>query len=111
ALIANENPSLTNTQIIDHWRNFQNVNTTITAAYPTSVDSTQHIDMWMQIIDDHAALISDWPNEPGSAQDQVSDQTAAAMQAAGWTITRIPAVRSSGTHYTYTNSVMFNDIV
>jgi agmatine/peptidylarginine deiminase len=111
ALIQNENPSLTGSQIVDLWRSFQNVETTLTAAYPASVDSTQHIDMWMQIVGDRAALVSDWPNEPGSVQDQVADQTAAAMQADGWAITRIPAVRSGGTHYTFTNVVMFNDIV
>ncbi|MCC6970804.1 MAG: agmatine deiminase family protein [Phycisphaerales bacterium] len=110
-LISNENPTLTNPQIISHWANFQNVNTTITAAFPTSVDSTQHIDMWMQILGDRKVMISDWPNNAGSAQDIVCDNTAAAMQAAGYTVHRVPARSISGTHYTYCNTVICNDLL
>ena len=47
-LIVNENPTLTEPQIISYWNQFQNVDTTLTDAFPTNVDSTQHIDMWMQ---------------------------------------------------------------
>jgi agmatine/peptidylarginine deiminase len=110
-LIANENPSLTQTQIRNHWRDFQNVETTLTAAYPSSVDSTQHIDMWMQIIGDRAAVVSNWPLEPGSTHDSVSDGVAASLIAQGWTVTRTPAFRSGFTHYTYTNVILFNDLV
>jgi len=110
-LIANENPSLTEPQIIAYWNQFQNVGTTLTTPFPTTVDLTQHIDMWMQITGDNSAIIADWPSNIGSAQDVICDNTAAAMTADGWTIARVPGRSLSGVHYTYTNAVMCNDIV
>ncbi len=110
-LISNENPTLTDAQIIGYWNQFQNVDTTLTTPFPTTVDSTQHIDMWMQITGDNSAVIADWPNNPGSTQDVVCDTTAAAMISDGWNIARVPARSINGTHYTYTNVVMCNDIV
>ena len=110
-LINNENPSLSAQQIIDLWRDFQGVETELFDALPAFVDSTQHIDMWMQIAGDDRIVISDWPLEPGSQWDRVCDQAAADFAANGWTVTRVPALRSGGTHYTFTNVVMVNDIV
>jgi agmatine deiminase len=48
-LIANENGSLTEGDIVGLWRRYQNLETALTAPLPASVDATQHIDMWMQI--------------------------------------------------------------
>ena len=110
-LIVNENPGLTGTQIIDLWRDFQSVETTLFDPLPAFVDSTQHIDMWMQIVADDVIVISDWPLEPGSSWDATCDAAAADFAAAGWTVTRTPAVRQGGTHYTFTNVVMCNDLV
>jgi hypothetical protein len=108
--VQNENPSLTATQIQQVWHTYENDNVTITGAFPTSVDSTQHIDMWMQIFDDNKAFISDWPNNPGSAQDVICDNTAALMQSRGYQVTRLPAYSIGGVHYTFTNMVVFNNI-
>ncbi|MCC6676650.1 MAG: agmatine deiminase family protein [Phycisphaerales bacterium] len=110
-LIANENPSLTEPQIIALWNSYQNVDTTLTNPFPTTIDSTQHIDMWMQVVGDRAVVISDWPANPGTTQDVVCDQTAALMQSMGYTVTRIPARSVSGVHYTYTNVMMCNGVV
>lgn len=110
-LTNNENPTLTESQIVAHWHNYQNVNTTMTTPFPSSIDSTQHIDMWMQITGDTQVMISDWPSNPGSAQDVICDSTATSMAGLGWTITRIPAFSVSGTHYTYTNVVMCNNLI
>ncbi|MEM7756210.1 MAG: agmatine deiminase family protein [Planctomycetota bacterium] len=110
-LINNENPSLTQSEILQLWRDFQSLETTLFDAFPTFVDSTQHIDMWMQIAGDDQIVISDWPLEPGSQWDQICDQAAADFAANGWTVTRVPALRSGGTHYTFTNVVMVNDLV
>ncbi|MDF1798461.1 MAG: agmatine deiminase family protein [Planctomycetota bacterium] len=110
-LIANENPGLSEPQIIQTWKDYQSVDTTLTSPFPTSVDSTQHIDMWMQIIADRQVVISDWPFNVGSFQDQVCDGAAATMAAAGYTVTRVPARSIGGTHYTYTNMVMCNDLL
>ncbi|MEM1422591.1 MAG: agmatine deiminase family protein [Planctomycetota bacterium] len=110
-LIVNENPGLGASQIVRLWRDYQNVETELFDALPAFVDSTQHIDMWMQIVSDDTIVISDWPLEPGSSWDTTCDTTAAFYEAAGWNVTRTPAVRSGGTHYTFTNVVMCNDLV
>jgi agmatine deiminase len=110
-LIVNENPSFTAQQIIGIYQDYQNLDTTITAAFPTSVDSTQHIDMWMQIVDDDRVVISTWPNNPGSIQAQICDTTAAQMQGLGYQVFRTPALSVGGHHYTYTNVVVCNDVV
>lgn len=112
-LIANENPSLTYQQIEDYWLAYEGTTTTITAAFPSSVDSTQHIDMWDIMIADDKVIISDFPLASGSAQDQVCDNHAAAMANAGYTVYRVPAVSAApnNTHYTFTNAVICNDLV
>ncbi|GAB5497415.1 MAG: hypothetical protein Phyf2KO_24950 [Phycisphaerales bacterium] len=110
-LIENENPGLTGRQIIELWRDFQGVETTLFDPLPAFVDSTQHIDMWMQIAADDVIVISDWPLEPGSTWDAICDAAAADFSSAGWTVVRTPAIRQGGTHYTFTNVVMCNDIV
>lgn len=110
-LIQNENPALSAAQIIGYWQSYQNVNTTIRAAFPQSVDSTQHIDMWMQVCGDRKVMISDWPFNAGSTQDNICDTTAAAMAADGYTVYRCPARSLSGVHYTYTNVVICNNLI
>ncbi|MBS1713253.1 MAG: agmatine deiminase family protein [Armatimonadetes bacterium] len=110
-LIANENTTKTEAQIVQLWKDYQNVQTTLTDPFSTSVDSTQHIDMWMQIIGDDKVMVSDWPLEPGSQQDVVCDTTASLMSGLGYQVFRSPAFRSGGTHYTYTNVVVCNGVV
>ncbi len=110
-LVVNENPTLTETQIHDRWETFQSVDTTFFDPFPTSIDSTQHIDMWMQVIADDKIIISDWPLASGSTQDNICDSAAATLTGRGYTVYRIPAVRASNVHYTFTNAVMCNDIV
>ena len=110
-LINNENPTLTEAQIHGYWQAFQDVDTVFYTPFPTFVDATQHIDMWMQIIADDVVMISDWPNNAGSTQDQICDAAAVSMAALGYTVHRIPARSVSGIHYTYTNVVVCNDLI
>ncbi len=110
-LIANENPSLSDAQIIQHWRDYQNLETTLYTPYPTGVDSTQHIDMWMIMLDDDKVMISEWVNEPTASWAITSNNAADSFAARGFQVYRVPAVRSSGTHYTFTNAVICNDLV
>ena len=110
-LINNENPSLSEQQIHDIWERYQNVSTRFYQPFPRSVDSTQHIDMWMQVIADDAVVISDWPFNSGSAQDVICDNAAQSMAAEGYRVFRVPARSVGGTHYTYTNVVLCNDLV
>jgi len=110
-LINNENPSLSEQQIHDLWAQYQNLDTTFRTPFPTNVDSTQHIDMWMQVFSDDGVMISDWPLSSGSTQDNICDNTASVLAGRGYDVHRIPAVHSGGTHYTFTNVVMCNDLV
>ena len=110
-LVVNENPSLTEQDIHDIWQDFQNVDTTFWTPFPVNIDSTQHIDMWMQIVADNKIIISDWPYNVGSTQDQICDQAAADFTSRGWSVYRVPARSVWGTHYTYTNMVLCNDLV
>jgi len=111
-LIANENPLLSDEDIVGLWREFQNLETELVTPFPSSVDATQHIDMWMQIIADDAVVIADWPLAPGSAQDLICDATASLLAGRGYSVTRVPNIGNPfQTHFTFTNVVMCNDIV
>ncbi|MGP1310809.1 MAG: agmatine deiminase family protein, partial [Phycisphaerales bacterium] len=110
-LINNENPGLSESQIIDYWQQYQGVDTALQTPFPAFIDATQHIDMWMQVIDDRKVIISDWPTQSGSTQDQICDSVAASLASQGFTVFRTPAVSSGGDHYTFTNMVMCNDLV
>jgi agmatine/peptidylarginine deiminase len=57
-LILNENPGLTQQQILDYYQAYQGLNVTLLPAFPTSFDSTQHIDMWMLPVDDDEVIVS-----------------------------------------------------
>lgn len=98
-------------QVWDVFNDYQNLDVTLFTPFPTNVDSTQHIDMWMQVYGDNQVMISDWPAQSGSTQDNICDAAAVEMAAKGFTVTRIPARHFSNTHYTYTNVVMCNDLV
>jgi agmatine/peptidylarginine deiminase len=110
-LINNENPGLSDEDIKQVFRDYQNLETELFTPLPVNVDSTQHIDMWMQVYGDDKVMISDWPAQSGSAQDVICDQAAIDMAALGFTVTRTPARKVGFTHYTYTNVVMCNDLV
>lgn len=110
-LINNENPGLTEQQIYDLWLTYQNLQTTFFEPFPTTVDLTQHIDMWMQVISDTQVVISDWPFNSGSAQDQICDGAASLLTSRGYTVYRVPARSVNNIHYTYTNVVMCNGLV
>ena len=110
-LINNENPGLSQAQIVQLWKDYQNLDTMLYDPYPSFVDSTQHIDMWMIMLDDDKVMISEWVNEPTASWAITSDNAAADFAARGFEVFRVPAVRSGGTHYTYTNAVICNDLV
>ena len=112
ALIANENPALTETEISDIWSDYEGTSTVIVDAFPTTVDATQHLDMWALVISDTEVIVSDFPLAPGSVQDQICDNQAQTLIDEGYTVHRVPAIGNPyQTHYTFTNSVIVNDQV
>lgn len=110
-LINNENPDLSESEIFDIWQTFQNLATIFYDPFPTFVDATQHLDMWMQVIADDKVVISEWPLAPNSTQAGICNFAAADFESRGFTVYRVPALNSFGTHYNFTNVVMVNDIV
>jgi agmatine/peptidylarginine deiminase len=110
-LVDNENPNYDESQIVQLWSEYQNLAVHLFDPFPITIDSTQHLDMWMQICGDHTVVISDWPTASGTTQDIICDEAAAFMQSRGYTVVRTPAVRASNVHYTYTNAVVFNGVV
>lgn len=111
-LVVNENGGLGEQQIVDLYRAYQGVNVTLTDPFPTSYDSTQHIDMWMLPLGDQRVLIGEYAStEGGGVPKQVTDATALLMSARGYTVYRTPGWRSGSTHYTYTNAVISNRTV
>lgn len=110
-LITNENPTLTQTQVHDIWQSYQNVDTWFFDPFPTSVDATQHLDMWMQVLADNKVVVSDWPLNSGSTQDVICDNAAVFMANRGYTVFRVPAFSVGGVHYTFTNVVICNNLL
>ncbi len=109
-LIVNENPSLTAAQIRDLYQTYQGLDVGITTPFPASFDSTQHIDMWTLPVDDDEIIVGSYPSSVGTPA-AIADDFAAARTADGMTVWRTPGFRSGSTHYTYTNSVIINNLV
>ncbi|GMV24607.1 MAG: hypothetical protein AMXMBFR58_06380 [Phycisphaerae bacterium] len=112
-LIKNENIGLTEADIHARWLAHQAVDTHIFPAFPSTLDSTQHLDMWMQVCADDKVMISDWPVTGGNmtTADAICEDAVVYMQNNGYTVSRVPARQVSGVHYTYTNVVMCNDLI
>ena len=109
-LVANENPSLSEAQIIGYFNQYEGLDVTLTDPFPSSYDSTQHIDMWMLPLDDSSVLIGEYAaNQGGGVPKSVTDATASLMASRGYTVYRTPGW-SSGAHYTYTNAVLVNGL-
>lgn len=109
-LILNENPGLTAQNVKDLYRDYQNLNLTIYPGFPTSFDSTQHIDMWMLPVGDKRVIIGQYEQSTGQPYT-ITQNAVADLTARGYTVYRTPGWRSGGTHYTYTNAVILNDLV
>jgi agmatine/peptidylarginine deiminase len=108
-LIVNENPTLTPAEIEQRYLDYQGLDLTITDPLPSWFDSTQHIDMWMLPVADREVIIGQYA--AGSAAHTVTETWVTELANRGYTIHRTPGWSAGGTHYTYTNAVIFNDIV
>jgi len=110
-LIVNENPGLTPAEIAQRYLDYQGLDLTITDPLPSWFDSTQHIDMWFQPVADREVIIGEYDQFADPEAHTVTETWVAELTTRGYTIHRTPGWRSGGTHYTYTNAVIFNDIV
>lgn len=115
-IIMNENPEYTQVEIVDLFLEYQGVDTLhIFPAFPSSIDATGHIDMWMCIVDDDKVIIGEYDHPSPTYQAKVITENAVTyMQNLGFTVYRTPAVNSgtngyNGIHYTYTNAIPLNN--
>ena len=115
-LILNENPGYSEQQVIDLYAQYHGLDLTILGSLPSSFDSTQHLDMWFLPVDDQTVIIGDYTQPPPGVSPapasviNVTESTASLMQSRGYSVIRTPGWRS-GSHYSYTNSVIINDVV
>lgn len=111
-LVLNENSSLSSTDVANLFLDYQNLLLEITQAFPASYDSTQHIDMWMLPAGRRRVILGQYSQAAGGGVPyQVTEAAATAFAQAGYTVYRTPGWRSGGTHYTYTNAVILNEVV
>jgi agmatine deiminase len=110
-LIDNENPGVSEAEIVDDFRAYEGVDVTLFDPFPQSYDSTQHIDMWMLPLTDTKVLIGQYDaSQGGGVPKAVTDGAADELAMRGYTVYRTPGWNALGTHYTYTNSVIVNQV-
>jgi agmatine deiminase len=109
-LITDENPGLSEQDVIDLYAEYQNLDLTIYPAFPGSFDGTGHIDMWMLPVGDDKIIIGQYQPSDGTPYT-ITENAVDDLESRGYTVYRIPGWNSGGTHYTYTNAVIFNDLV
>ena len=110
-LIVNENPGVSEDEILGDFRAYEGVNVTLFDPFPQNYDSTQHIDMWMLPLADQKVLIGQYEaSEGGGVPKTVTDGAADELASRHYTVYRTPGWNVFGTHYTYTNSVIVNQV-
>jgi agmatine deiminase len=109
-LVLAENPALSETTVEDLFTDFENLDVAIGDPFPTSYDSTQHIDMWMLPVRDRVAIVGEYPAATGIPHT-VTEAMTADLVGRGWTVHRTPGWRANFTHYTYANAVVLDGIV
>ena len=108
-LILNENSGLTAQDVEDLYMDYQGLDLTILPPFPSWYDSTQHIDMWMLPVADREVIIGEYPVGDTEVH-AVTEDAVTLLEGRGYTVHRTPGWRS-GYHYTYTNSVILNEVV
>ena len=109
-LILSENPGLTALQVQTYFEQYENLQVTIFPGFPTNFDSTRHIDMWMLPVRDKVVIIGEYPAGAGTPHT-ITEDAVVDLVSRGYTVFRTPGWSAGGTHYTYTNSVVFNKVV
>ena len=109
-LILDENPALSELDVQTYYAQYQNLDVTIFPGFPTSFDSTRHIDMWMLPVRDRVVIIGEYPPS-ATTPHQITEDAVTELEGRGYTVFRTPGWNSSGTHFTYTNAVVFNRMV
>ncbi|MBZ0101777.1 MAG: agmatine deiminase family protein [Thermoanaerobaculia bacterium] len=112
-LVLDENPGLSEQDVVDLYAAYQNLDLTIWPGFPTSYDSTRHIDMWLLPVRDRVAIVGQYPPGDG-APHTITENAVTELLSRGYTVLRTPGWNPGfpdDTHYTYTNAVVLNDVV
>lgn len=108
-LILDENPGLSEQTVVDLFAQYEGVDLEIVPGFPSWFDSTRHIDMWMLPVREHEVIIGEYAPSDGLPHT-ITETVASDLATRGYTVHRTPGWRS-GAHYTYTNSVVLNEVV
>lgn len=112
-LVLDENPGLDETDVADLYASYEGLQVDVVSALPSSYDSTQHIDMWLLPVADRSVIVGEYA--PSDIEPRaVTEAVVQHFQGLGYTVYRTPGWHTGsgfGTHYTYTNAVIFNDLV
>jgi agmatine/peptidylarginine deiminase len=113
SLVQQDNPDLSLQQIADLYRIYQGIDTLhVLPRLPATVDSTGHIDMWLYLVDDRTAIVSQFKAGSNATAIQITEDAVPYLEGLGFTVFRTPAWNAngtSGTHYTYSNAFRVND--
>lgn len=122
--ILRENPGVSQEQMKQYFAAFQGVDLTFFGTlsvdpngntgggWSSWYDGTGHLDMWFLPVDDNTVIIGEYsPSEWNGIPHQVTEDAVTVMTERGYTVLRTPGWRASGTHFTYTNAVIVNDLV
>jgi len=92
------------------FQTFQGIDTLhVLPQLPPSVDGTGHIDMWMYLVDQDTAIISEFVPGSNATAIAVTNNAVPFMQNLGFTVFRTPAFNVGSTHYTYANAFRVNN--
>jgi agmatine/peptidylarginine deiminase len=111
-LILVENPGLTAQDVQDYFAQYEGLEVTIWPGFPSSYDSTRHIDMWLLPARNRRVIVGEYAAGEGSGVPRtITEDAVTELLARGYTVFRTPGWRENGTHFTYTNAVLFNKLV
>lgn len=122
--ILRENPGVSREQMKQLFASYQGVDLTFFGTLSVDpngnsgggfinwYDGTGHLDMWFLPADDNTVIIGQYAEQEwGGIPHAVTEEAVTEMTARGYTVLRTPGWRSGGSHFTYTNGVIVNDIV
>jgi agmatine/peptidylarginine deiminase len=110
SVVFERNPSLTEQDVKNLFREYKNLDVTIYPRFPSSFDLTGHIDMWMLPVGTNKVIIGEYASSTGEPHI-ITEGVTGDLESRGYTVYRTPGWKSGITHYTYTNSIILNDLV
>ena len=109
-LILQENSDLELWELQAYFLTLARLQLTVLPSLPHSYDGTGHIDMWLLPVRNREVIVGRYPTRD-KGPHQIPETTVSELVARGYRVYRTPGWRSRGSHHTYTNSLIFNDLV